>query len=270
MNATSLKNYYKGVSITPSHFANVLSIRKWYSALQWSALSTPLDTNTWPNLGVHSWVANARQWRERNTAYVPAGIARAPLFDRAAPAYVSYGAMGSISAHEVTHGFDSVGRLFDADTRLREWWSADSAAAFANRTQCFVAQYSAVAAQAFDGTVVRTAKNETLRINGATTLPENIADTGGLVTSYDAWKKLDDENPGQGLPGLEEFTRDQLFFIAFGQSWCSRLTAEDIAAGVATNAHAPDFARTRLTTQNSAGFREAFNCKKKEPTCELW
>ncbi|KAF2970823.1 hypothetical protein GQX73_g2815 [Xylaria multiplex] len=270
LNATSLKAYYKGVKITSSHFSNVLSIRKWYSNLTWEALSGPLDETTWPNSGVHSWIANARQWRERNTALIPAGISQSPLFSRKTPLYLSYGSLGYISGHEVTHGFDSFGRHFDQNTRLQEWWTESSADAFDNRTKCFVDQYSAVPAIGWDGAVARTEKNETIYVNGEFTLPENIADTGGLVTSYDAWKKLDDDSPQQGLPGLEQFTRDQLFFLAFGQTVCSRLTADDVAIDVSINVHAPNFARTRIPAQNSGAFREAFNCKKKEPTCELW
>ena len=60
LNATSLKAYYDGVEITGSHFSNVLSIRKWYSELQWKALPFPVDASTWPNSGLHSWAANAR------------------------------------------------------------------------------------------------------------------------------------------------------------------------------------------------------------------
>ncbi|KAJ2989032.1 hypothetical protein NUW58_g3674 [Xylaria curta] len=270
LNATSLKEYYKGVKITGSHFSNVLSIRKWYSNLEWKALSSPIDENTWPNIGVHSWIVNARQWRERNTALVPAGISQFPLFGRKTPLYLSYGSLGYAAAHEVTHGFDSVGRHFDQDTRLQEWWTESSSEAFDNKTKCFIEQYSAVPAIGWDGEIAKTEKNETVYVSGELTLPENIADTGGLVTSYDAWRKLDDGNPQRGLPGLEQFTRDQLFFIAFGQTWCSRLTAEQVAASVTTDTHAPSFARTRVTAQNSGAFREAFNCKQKEPTCELW
>ncbi|KAI0413529.1 hypothetical protein F5X98DRAFT_366492 [Xylaria grammica] len=270
LNATSLKTYYEGVKITGSHFSNVLSIRKWYSKLAWSAVSAPLNSNTWPNFGVHSWITNARQWRERNTALVPSGISQSPLFNRKTPLYLSYGSLGYIAGHEVTHGFDSVGRHFDQNSRLQEWWSASSAAAFDNRTQCFVEQYSAVPAIGFDGAVAKTEANATVFVNGAFTLPENLADTGGLLTAYDAWKKLDDGCPQQGLPGLEQFTRDQLFFIAFGQTVCSRLTPEDVIVDVETNAHAPNFARTRIPPQNSAAFREAFSCPKKAPTCELW
>ncbi|KAK5634794.1 hypothetical protein RRF57_010507 [Xylaria bambusicola] len=267
LNATDLKAYYDGVKITGSYFSNVLSIRKWYSELQWKALSFPVDKTTWPNYGVHSWIANARQWRERNTAIVPAGISQFPLFDSKAPKYLSYGGLGVVAGHEVTHGFDSVGRHFDQTGRLQDWWSKSSADAFDNKTQCFIEQYSKVPVIGFDGVTAKSDKNETIYVDGVNTLAENIADAGGLVTSYDIWKKLDNACPEKGLPGLEQFTKDQLFFIAYGQVWCSRLTPAQAAI---PNAHAPPFARTRIAPQNSAAFLETFNCKKKEPTCALW
>ncbi|KAI1308075.1 hypothetical protein F5Y03DRAFT_393679 [Xylaria venustula] len=208
LNATSLKDYYKGVNITGSHFSNVLSIRKWFSDLEWRVLSAPLDDNTWPNLGVHAWITNAGQWRERNTALVPAGVSQSPFFNRNTPSYLSYGHLGSIAAHEVSHGFDSIGRYFNQDTVLRDRWTKSSADAFDNKTQCFINQYSHVPIVGWDGVVAKSEKNETIYASGELTLPENIADTGGLVTSYDTWKKLDNDCQEQGLPGLEHFTRD--------------------------------------------------------------
>ncbi|KAI0187503.1 hypothetical protein F4808DRAFT_77578 [Astrocystis sublimbata] len=266
LNATSLKAYYDGVKITGSYFSNVLSIREWYSKLEWKALSSPLNENTWPNYGVHSWVANARQWRERNTAIIPAGISQPTFFNRKTPSYLSYGAMGAVTGHEITHGFDSIGRNFDQTGRLQEWWSKSSAEAFDNKTACFIEQYSKVPIIGWDGVAAKSEKNQTVYVDGINTLAENLADAGGLLTSYDTWKKLDSKCPEKGLPGLKHFTNDQLFFIAYGQNWCSRLTPDQAATA---DAHSPPFARARMTPQNSAAFLEAFSCKK-EPTCQLW
>ncbi|RYC62716.1 hypothetical protein CHU98_g3503 [Xylaria longipes] len=200
LNAKSLKDYYSGMKITGSYSSDVLSIRKYRTLVLTLGSLTPANGT---------------------------------------PLYLSYGSLSYITAHEVTHGFDSVGRHFDEDTKLQEWWTQSTSDAFDNKTQCFIDQYSAIPVIGWDGMVAKTEKNETLYVSGEKSLPENIADTGGLVTAYDAWKKLDDAKPEQGLPGLEQFTRDQLFFIAFGQTCCSRQTADEVAVGVSTDVHAP-------------------------------
>lgn len=99
---------------------------------------------------------------------------------------------------------------------------------------------------------------------------ENIADAGGLTASYSAWKRRDTTASNPLLPGLEEFSKDQLFFIAYSNWWCGKVRPAQKVNYIYTDSHSPSDKRIIGTTANSAAFREAFNCKARTPTCELW
>ena len=56
---------------------------------------------------------------------------------------MTYGAIGSILGHELTHGFDNTGRKFNKHGELKkQWWSNASLAAFKEKSQCMIDQYS--------------------------------------------------------------------------------------------------------------------------------
>ena len=60
-----------------------------------------------------------------------------------------------------------------------------------------------------------------LQLNGVNTLGENIADNGGVRESFRAYQNyIINQNGGKPepkLPGLQEYTNEQLFFISFAQ-----------------------------------------------------
>jgi len=56
-----------------------------------------------------------------NSINFPAGIFQPPFFSANEPDYLNYGGIGSIAGHELTHGFDSSGSLFDASGVLNNW-----------------------------------------------------------------------------------------------------------------------------------------------------
>lgn len=132
--------------------------------------------------------------------------------------------------------FDNRGRKFDQTGAFSNWWSNATVEAFKERAQCFVDQYNKFTITGPDGEIHLKAEHF---------LPEAIADAGGLSASFQAWKKLEEEHPEPGLPGLENFTQEQLFFISFGRFWCTKETP-DIAALWAGSGHPPAFARIKV------------------------
>ena len=271
MNSSDLAKYYSPINITNSLASNVVSLRQWAVTDAWNRLSRPLDRTIWPISFVSAYTANARQDMYRNKIMVPAGITQEPLLYPGAPSYLSYGSLGLIVGHEITHGFDSNGRKWNNDRQVREWWDDSSVAEFTNQTKCFVEQYSKIQAVDHNGTpFLNVSDNKPMYVDGVLTLAENIADAGGVGNAFDAWKKHDQKAPSQTLPGLEGFTKEQLFFVGAGQTWCNKYTAEGMAEYLTTNVHAPAFARIKGFTQNSRDFKEAFQCKEKKPVCELW
>lgn len=171
-----------------------------------------------------------------NEIVFPAGIMQAPVFyDPSIPQYLSYGAFGSVSGHELSHAFDSTGRHYDETGNFTDWWNNETVHAFKEKAQCFVDQYHDFSVPGPDG--------NPLHINGRLTLGENIADAGGLSASFDAWREYEEEHPGELLPGLQSFSKDQMFFISYANWWCGKTRKEAAIDGVYRDPHAPIWAR---------------------------
>jgi endothelin-converting enzyme len=257
--------------MTPSLLHNALSIRHWASDRAWSALSHPAPRTIWLEAGVHTYWTGARYSFRDNAFFAPSGLSSAPIFFPGAPSYLHYGAMGLVVGHEMTHGLDANGRKWDAQRRYREWWDQASVEEFENKTKCFVAQFNAFEAVDHNGVAfLNTSFGQPLKLNGAFTLSENIADAGRLSNAWEAWNLAEQQSPSQMLPGLEDWSKEQLFFVAAGQMWCSKYSRASMEAYIARDAHAPPFARIRGIVQNSRACRETWGCEVREPICELW
>jgi len=203
---------------------------------------------------------------------------QSPIFHaRSLPLALSYGAFGAVAGHELSHAFDSSGRHFDQDGAYADsWWDDATIAAFENRTRCFVREYANFTVPGLDGAPVP--------VNGRLTLGENLADAGGLSAAFNAWRRREEEAAGatgqcrkvaaggaqQRLPGLQEYSPAQLFFLAFGNVWCGRVRPAEAARRVYGDPHSPPAARILGTLANSGEFREAFGCPVRTPTCKLW
>ena len=293
-NAGELQQYYSNISISATtYFANKLSVVTHDVRESWSQLGKPVDKDAWE---MSAPTVNAYYNPPMNEIVFPAGIMQAPVFyDPSIPKYLSYGAFGAVAGHELSHAFDSSGRNYDQNGNYTDWWDKSTIEAFKTKTDCFVEQYH--------NYTVPT-KNGRLPINGKLTLGENIADAGGLTAAYQSWKRRDDEKADLKLPGLGHFTKEQIFFLAYGQTWCGKMrfvnrlfvnvTAaltkhreEQVVQRIYTDPHSPDIFRIKVcpstfvnesidtnknqgTTANSREFREAFSCPIKAPTCELW
>jgi len=230
----ALEKYYAAVNISSStFFENAVSVAKFDTSLEWSALGKPTDRAKW---GMTAPTVNAYYNPAGNEIVFPAGIMQAPVFyDPSIPQYLSYGAFGSVSGHELSHAFDSTGRHYDQTGNFTEWWNNNTIQAFKEKAQCFIDQYHEF--------TVPGPNNEVLHVNGRLTLGENIADAGGLSASFQAWKQLDKQKPAQLLPGLQDFTKEQLFFISYSNWWCGKTRKEAAINGIYRDPHAPNWAR---------------------------
>ncbi|KAH7359692.1 hypothetical protein BKA66DRAFT_573986 [Pyrenochaeta sp. MPI-SDFR-AT-0127] len=260
MDPTKLGQYYKSVNVSSdAFFRNALAMRKFAVDDEWSALGKPVDRDQW---GMTVPTVNAYYNPPGNEIVFPAGIMQFPVFDVDVPAYMSYGPFGSVAGHELSHAFDSTGRHYDQNGNYTDWWSKSTVEAFKEKTNCFVSQYG--------NFTVPGPNDKPLHVNGRLTLGENIADAGGLSASFQAWKRRAAEKPNKDLPGLEHFTQDQLFFVSYSNWWCGKTRKDTAINRIYTDPHAPKWARILGTMANSREFRESFQCKVKEPTCQLW
>jgi predicted metalloendopeptidase len=202
-------------------------------------LALPPDRDEWVML---PQTVNAVNLPVRNALNFPAGFLEPPFYDRAANPAVKFAAIGSVIGHEISHGFDDQGALFDATGKLANWWSPDDQAHFEAAGAKLVAQYDAY--RPFPD----------LAINGKLTLSENIADLAGLAVAYDGWRASLDGAPAPVVDGL---TGDQQFFLSFAQTWRTKEREQALRESIQTDGHAPGPWRAQ-TVRNLDAWYEAF------------
>ncbi len=218
----------------------------------------PLDRNEWQ---MTPPTVNAYYDSSLNEMVFPAGILQPPFFDKAFTPAVNFGATGAVMGHELTHGFDDEGSQFDAQGNLRNWWSEATGKLFKEQTGCVVDQYGAF--EALPG----------VKLNGKLTLGENIADIGGLKLAWSAFREAQKAEPDRAL--ADGYTEEQLFFLAYGQSWCEKERPEYLDLLAKTNPHAPPRFRVNGAVADVPAFAEAFSCKEGTPmrpakVCAVW
>jgi endothelin-converting enzyme len=260
-NPQDLYEYYADMKMVDNFFDNFVYGVEWSLNKSWVKLLKPTDRDEWV---MTSPTVNAYYDAALNQFFFPAGIMQNPNFSGDLPEYISYGAFGATVGHEMTHGFDDNGSKYDAAGRYRTWWDNSTISRFENQTQCFVKQYGQYSVEGLDG--------EKVNVNGKLTLGENIADGGGINNAFRAWKKRETASgtPNAGLPGLEKFTNDQLFYISYGNSWCEKMRKEALLKQVLSNEHSPADTRILGPLENAVDFKKAFNCPVKEAKCSLW
>jgi predicted metalloendopeptidase len=167
---------------------------------------------------------NAVNMPLQNALNFPAAILQPPYFDPAGEAAINYGAIGAIIGHEISHSFDDQGSQFDAEGRLFNWWTPQDFAHFKSSSAALIAQYDAY--HPFPD----------VHVNGQLTLSENIADVAGLSAAYDAYRIALGGQQGPVRGGL---TGDQQFFLAFAQSWRTKIREPALRQRLVTDGHAP-------------------------------
>src|SRR5262249_18209238 len=177
-----------------------------------------------------------------------AGVQQPPLFAPKASAATNYGATGSVIGHEISHTFDTEGSAFDSKGRVRNWWTPEDLKHFEAATAQLAAQYDTY--KPFPD----------LSLNGKQTLAENIADVAGLAAAYDGFHA---SLKGKAAPMHDGLTGDQQFFIAFGQTWGSKVREAALRQQVMTDSHAPEEFRS-ATVRNIDAWYAAFEVKPGE------
>ncbi|XP_026279340.1 membrane metallo-endopeptidase-like 1 isoform X1 [Frankliniella occidentalis] len=252
-NASALEQHYRGVTVGGGHFRNMKAVRGYLVRQSLVKLRRPVDRAEWLTGPA---VVNAYYNPGANSIIFPAGILQPPFFSRGRVEALNYGSVGVVIGHEITHGFDDMGRQSDAQGNLAQWWSAATLETYLRKAQCIVQQYDSYRVPELDN-VLGTAAT----VNGVTTQGENIADSGGLRLAYKAYQRyLQRAGPEPRLVGLEEFTPEQLFFLGFATMWCESSTKESLLHEVLTDPHAPHRFRVQGSLANSRDFSLAWGC----------
>ena len=204
----------------------------------------PVDREEWH---MTPQTVNAYYNPTTNEICFPAGILQRPFFDAKADAAFNYGAIGVVIGHEMTHGFDDQGRQYDADGNLHDWWTAHDAKGFEERANLYTEFFNAI--EVLPG----------LHCNGKFTLGENLADHGGLMVSFNAFKNATAKKP---LKSKDGFTPAQRFFLAYAGVWGQNITEQEIRNRVKRDPHSLGEWRVNGALPHIDAWYEAFGVKK--------
>jgi len=239
------------------YFGNVERANRFESRRQLAKIGKPLDRGEW---GMTPTTVNAYYDPSKNDINFPAGVLLPPLYDPQMDDAPNYGNTGGTIGHELTHGFDDEGRQFDAKGNLKDWWVKSDDEAFTKRAQCIVDQYAQY-------TVV-----DDVKINSKLTLGEDIADLGGLILAWMAWKM---ETAQQNLEPRDGLAPEKRFFVGYAQWACANHRPEDLRVRAMTNQHSPPKYRVNGLVVNMPEFQKAFACRTGQPMapenrCRVW
>jgi len=238
---------YTELEIDPalSYYANVMRANRFENEYQLSKIGKPVDPMIWL---MTPQTVNAYYNPTTNEICFPAGILQPPFFDMKADDAVNYGAIGVVIGHEMTHGFDDQGRNYDKTGNLNNWWTAEDAKNFDERSQILVTHFNQIEVL------------PKIFANGTFTLGENIADNGGVNIAYVALQKAIEEGKINGV--MDGFTPEQRFFIAYANVWAGSIRDAEIERRTKEDPHSLGKWRVNGTLPHCSTFIEAFNVKE--------
>ncbi|KAI1715809.1 peptidase family m13 domain-containing protein [Ditylenchus destructor] len=221
---------------------------------------------------------NAAYYPDRNAIFAMMSILQGPYYTKSRPTVMNFAVIGAVLGHEITHGFDHQGSRHDVDGNLRDWWDPETKENFNEEKQCIVDQYS--------NYIFKLNETYSQPLDGVLMQGENIADHGGIRAAYKAWQYfLDDvedglaEDPSEtySIGTIEDFSDEQLFFIAAGFEHCYQMQSEYLYSllNVRRDPHAPGEARVNIVFGNQPEFARAFQCPRGSgmnpvDKCSVW
>ncbi|PVD36828.1 hypothetical protein C0Q70_03818 [Pomacea canaliculata] len=223
-----------------NYFGNFIDIKKKNNIMMLQSLHEPVDRTEWL---ISPASARASYVSVTNEILFSAGFLNPPFYSRKFSDAHIYGSIGTVIAHELTHGFDISGSTYDEKGNLRQWWQEDDRKTFESRTQCMVDQYSQFVDKELNMTAYRSVITE----------------------------RGQEENKYPTLP----YSQNQIFFIGFAQNWCINAVPGARAFMLRYHVHSPGYIRVLGSIQNSEDFGKVFNCPVGTPMnpqkkCEVW
>lgn len=231
------KNYYE----------NLRAASQWYVADNMSKLGKPTDKTEW---GMTPQTVNAYYNPTTNEICFPAAILQAPFFNPDADDAVNYGGIGVVIGHEMSHGFDDQGRLFDKDGNMSNWWTKEDEEKFKAKAEVLAAQFDSV--EVLPG----------VHADGHHTLGENIGDHGGLSIAFTA---MQNAIAGQNVGLIDGFTPEQRFYLSYATIWAQNITDEEKARLTKLDEHSLAVNRVNMSIRNFQSFFDAFGIKEGDP-----
>ena len=228
-----------------SYFDNRVAVNEWAFRKNISEINQPVNKTRWY---LPPQVVNAYYNPSYNEIVFPAAILQPPFYNYQADEAVNYGGIGAVIGHEISHAFDDAGSRFDSDGNLENWWTKDDLKNFTKRNKALADQFSKIAVL------------DSVFVNGAFTLGENIGDLGGVLGAYDGLQMHFEET---GRPeNIDGFTMEQRFFISWVTIWRTKIRDEALRTQILTDPHSPGKVRAVQPLRNVDAFYEAFDINK--------
>ena len=240
---------YSTLTIDPekTYYENLRSASAWYVQDNLQKLGKPTDKTEW---GMTPQTVNAYYNPTTNEICFPAGILQKPFFDPNADEAVNYGGIGVVIGHEMSHGFDDQGSMFDAKGNMVNWWTPEDKAKFDELGSKLAAQFDEI--EILPG----------VHANGRFTLGENIGDHGGLSIAYSALENaLAGKEPGL----IDGFTPAQRFYLSYGAIWAQNITDQEKARLTNMDPHSLAENRVNVSVRNFQTFFDAFDIHEGDP-----
>ena len=227
---------------------NMFALGEWARKKNMAEINEPVDKTEW---GMAPQTVNAYFNPLNNEIVFPAAILQPPFYNYTADEAVNYGGIGAVIGHEISHAFDDSGSRFDADGNVNNWWTPEDLAEFEKRGNALADQYSALEVL------------DSVYVNGAFTLGENIGDLGGILGAYDGLQLYFEEN---GRPDLiDGFTPEQRFFMSWATVWRTLAREDALRTQIKTDPHSPGHIRATQPLKNVEAFYQAFDIKEGDP-----
>ncbi|KAJ8664429.1 hypothetical protein QAD02_006091 [Eretmocerus hayati] len=261
-----LNDFYKDLTVNPDSFVKtILGINRFAQKRYSTMYKKPMSKFDWT--GSFGMVATVNGFYNpnENSFVLFGGLLQEPFFDATSPRYINFAGLGSFVGHEMTHGFDDLGRRFDKEGGYHNWWKLGTEKKFVEKSKCFIKQYE----------LYELAEN--IKMNGSLTLGENIADNGGLKQAYLSYKDWETLNPKPEprLAGLTKFSQKQMFWLSYANTWCSKLRPGPISFQLLYDTHSPSHLRVKIPLMNIPDFALDYKCPKGSPMnpekkCHVW
>jgi len=243
------KDYSKLTVVNNDYIKNIMAAGVWEYNYELNKLGKKVDRAEW---GMTPPTVNAYYNPAFNEIVFPAGILQYPFFDEKADDAINYGGIGAVIGHEMTHGFDDQGRLYNAEGNLSNWWTPADSANFTMKANVVVDQFNKIIVM------------DTTHANGSLTEGENLADLGGINIAYEAFKKTKQGKSNVKIDGL---TPDQRFFLSWAQVWRANTRPEELARRLKTDPHSAALLRCNVPPSNMEAWYNAFGIK---PTDKMY
>lgn len=243
---------FSGVDIRPDdHLGNNQRAARFMFERERARLNQPVKPDRFSSPPYTTPVSvNAAYSPPSNSIDITAAILQPPFYTPGGDQAVNYCTIGAVIGHELTHGFDSNGRLYDAVGNVKDWWTPAANAEFGKRTQLLVDQFNTYKVM------------PDLVQSGTLTLTENTADLGGITLAHAA---LNRALNGKQTPKVDGLTTDQRCFVAWAQLWTFKARTARIRYLAANDFHALGFLRGFGPLRNMDAFHKAFGTKPGDP-----